>query len=247
MSSIDKIISDDEAVSTFHELLEKKCSNLEYLESLSSKYLRNRESITDAVVDSIIHTYVGTACWEVNNWLRRTDKRINNRNCLLLFTKLMVWALSKNPTTSTKNLCRNENYSEEAIRFFSDNQGSVVKLLSFWSTSQNWQPVEERLMYKISRSEKTRAYDITKIIKVIQPGRIHENEAVYLPETCFNVKKVETQSNTIYLEECKCMAKFELIKNGYRHVEGESLGNDRLQGNIFTDLYPEFDPELYEG
>jgi len=172
----------------------------------------------------IIAAYSGLSFREVNPCLRcphyRCDRAYVNK-----FTELLNEALQQMEPMNNTELCRNERHvgKEEAYDWFRGHIGSTVTYPGFTSTSQNWQPVSERNMFKIQTKESnSNARNIIPVMEIFQPERAkNENEILFRSPTSFTIKNVA--EGIIYLEESDQNDQSLRLTNSYWTFTDEKL------------------------
>ena len=108
-----------------------------------------------------------------------------------------------------KVLCRNEKQFKEEIpnilKWYSSKVNNVILNPGFVSTSDDWLPVDDRLMFRITSLEQgSKAKSIIPIMEVFQPQRaINEKEVLFDKRTCFKI--ISIQDSVINLEFPQCL------------------------------------------
>jgi len=154
----------------------------------------------------IIAVYSGNAYDELNTRLRGGDTiECNSQEYVDTFSMLLSEGLRKLDSYNSETVCRNVkcpiNNCEQIYDWFKNRKGAIFVDPAFMSTSANWQPVDDRVMFKIKTlPSNSNAKSIMPIISIFQKGNVErEQEVLFDKNTLFKIENVE--NDIIYLKE----------------------------------------------
>ena len=172
----------------------------------------------------IIAAYSGFAFVELNPCLRSKYYKCDRRYVNLL-TELLTESIVQLEQMNNIELCRNERHfgTEEAYIWFAEHIGKTVTYPGFTSTSLNWQPVDNRNMFKIkTKLNNSKARNIIPVLEVFQPARaISENEILFETETTFLIDKI--QDGIIHLRETENQEDSLILTNCYWEFDDDKI------------------------
>ncbi len=178
----------------------------------------------------VIAAYSELSFREINPCLRSPHYRCD-REYAYKFKELLNEALDQMGHMNDTTVCRNERHVEkdETHQWFKDHIGCSITYPAFTSTSQKWQPVEYRNMFRIRTKEiNSNARNIIPVMEIFQAERAkNENEILFKSPTTFSIDTVTQEA--IHLSESDPIKESLVLTNQYWRFTDEELRQSHEQ------------------
>ncbi|GLR16149.1 ADP-ribosyltransferase [Portibacter lacus] len=216
-----------------NELLQKTNFSIAYKQIINNEFMQKKFEAHVGIkwqYCGIIAAYSGVAFRDLNPCLRSKHYKCDRRYVNIL-SELLTESINQLQQMNEVVLCRNEGHvnMDKVSQWYVDHVGNSVTYPGFTSTSLDWQPVEDRVIFKVkTKKNSSKARNIIPVLEIFQPERAkNEKEILFDKDTTFLIEKVE--AGIIFLSEIDKSKGSLKLTNCYWNF------SDKRQQDIFKD------------